>query len=40
MECHALGKPQPLKDAHPRKDQCIDCHKIEKTKKTMTVDHS
>ncbi len=26
-ECHAPGKPAPLKENHPPKEQCLICHK-------------
>jgi len=33
MECHSPARQAPLKEAHPRKDLCLDCHKVKKVKK-------
>ena len=27
-ECHAPGKQAPLKQEHPPKEQCLNCHKL------------
>ncbi len=29
--CHAPGKMAPLKKSHPPKEQCLTCHKINKS---------
>lgn len=39
MECHAPAKQTPLKDAHPHKEFCLDCHKVNKIKKASSADH-
>jgi hypothetical protein len=31
VACHAPGKRAPLKTGHPPKEQCLICHKREKT---------
>jgi len=28
LTCHAPGRPAPLKDTHPPKEDCFACHKI------------
>ena len=27
--CHGKGKAYPVKQGHPFKEQCLDCHKME-----------
>jgi hypothetical protein len=29
--CHAPGKQAPLKASHPPKEQCLICHKVNKS---------
>jgi hypothetical protein len=30
LECHAPGKPAPLRKDHPPKEECLTCHKYKK----------
>ena len=28
LDCHAPGRESPLKEKHPPKEQCLECHKL------------
>ena len=30
--CHGKDKPYPMKQGHPFKEQCLECHKMKKAK--------
>jgi hypothetical protein len=32
MGCHGPGKPAALKETHPPKYECIECHKVKRNR--------